>query len=218
MKIKIKNILIAVSVKSSIDGVLPVLKEYGVRIWATEGTANYIKSKGYKATSIVSGFDFDGRVKSLDKNVFVRILADRSNKKHLDELRKLASYSSSEAKRSREVSLAGSSRPFNKIQGKQARTINTSDWEPFDAVVVELYKLDETNFPESMDIGGMTLIRAAIKNFSNIALAFDEESIKKLTEHLKINTGSTQSAFRTEQVKKASRFVAQRCNLEAEMF
>jgi len=205
MKIKIKNILIAVSVKSSIDGVLPVLKEYGVRIWATEGTANYIKSKGYKATSIVSGFDFDGRVKSLDKLILARVLSDKSKSKHLEELKKLSSVILSETK--------------NLKKGDPSPSVqDDASAEPFDAVVVELYQLDEKNFPESMDIGGVTLIRAAIKNFSNIALAFDEESIKKLTEHLKINTGSTQSAFRTEQVKKASRFVAQRCNLEAEMF
>src|SRR3989344_5975018 len=205
MKIKIKNVLIAVSVKSSIDGVLPVLKEYGVRIWATEGTAKYIKSKGYKATSIVSGFDFDGRVKSLDKLILARVLSDKSKSKHLEELKKLSSVILSETK--------------NLKKGDPSPSVqDDASAEPFDAVVVELYQLDEKNFPESMDIGGVTLIRAAIKNFSNIALAFDEESIKKLTEHLKINTGSTQSAFRTEQVKKASRFVAQRCNLEAEMF
>src|SRR3989344_769464 len=126
MKIKIKNVLIAVSVKSSIDGVLPVLKEYGVRIWATEGTAKYIKSKGYKATSIVSGFDFDGRVKSLDKLILARVLSDKSKSKHLEELKRLARENT----------------PGVKSGSYPEYTQGVNSWQPFDAVVVELYKLD----------------------------------------------------------------------------
>ena len=194
MKIKIKNVLIAVSVKSSIDGVLPVLKEYGVRIWATEGTAKNINSKGTKATSIVSGFDFDGRVKSLDKLILARVLADKTKESHLEELKKL--------------SVSSPSHP----------ELDSGSAEPFDAVVVELYKLDEKNFPESMDIGGMTLIRAAIKNYHNVALAFDAVSIKDLASVLSKNGGSTTLSFRKEQAKKASRFIARRCKLEAEFF
>ena len=180
MKIKLKNILIAVSNKSSIDGLLPVLNDHQVKIWATEGTAKHINGKGYEATSIVSGFDFDGRVKSLDRTILAQVLADSAKQNHLDELARMGV-------------------------------------EPFDAVVVELYHLDKKNFPESMDIGGTTLIRAAIKNFLNIALAFDEERIKGLTEHLKANSGSVLLAFRKPQAKKAARFIEQRSKQEADL-
>jgi len=178
-KIKIKNALIAVSEKSSIDRLLPVLKDLKVKIWATEGTAKYIKSKGFDAQSIVSGFDFDGRVKSLDRQILAQVLTDQTKKSHLDELKK---------------------------------------WnvEPFDAVIVELYKLDQTNFPESMDIGGVTLIRATIKNFENVAVAFDEESIAKLVGEIS-ERGEISSEFRKQQAKKASHFIAQRCKLEADL-
>lgn len=179
--IKIKNILIAVSNKQAIDGLLPVLKEGSVKIWATEGTAKYIREKGFEAESIVSGFDFDGRVKSLDRKILSQVLADKSKQAHLEELSKM-------------------------------------EVEPFDAVVVELYKLEEANFPESMDIGGVTLIRAAIKNFENVALAFDEESIIELTEELKTKQGETLLAFRKALAKKAMKFIAERCKLEADLF
>ncbi len=180
-KIKVKNILIAVSNKSSIDVLLPVLKDNGVKIWATEGTAKYIREKGFEAESIVFGFDFDGRVKSLDRTILAQVLADKSKEVHLAELSKMGA-------------------------------------EPFDAVALELYKLDEKNFPESMDIGGVTLIRAAIKNWHNVALAFDGGSTKGLTEHLKANSGSVLLQFRRQQAKKAARFIEQRSKQEADLF
>lgn len=195
-QIKIKNILIAVSNKSAIDELLPLLSENGAKIFATEGTAKYIREKGFEAESIVSGFDFDGRVKSLDKFILSRVLADRNKPKHLEELSKLGAE-----------------------QG-ETLTVTRSHLvsDPFDAVVVELYKLDESNFPESMDIGGVTLIRAAIKNFENVALAYDEASIKELTDELKTQQGSTLLSFRKQQAKKAVNFISERCKLEADLF
>lgn len=194
--IKVKNILIAVSNKSVIDGLLPILEQNGAKIWATEGTAKYIREKGLEAQSIVSGFDFDGRVKTLDRLILARVLADRSKPKHLEELNKLGAGQGPALLQSRPVLVS----------------------EPFDAVVVELYKLDGTNFPETMDIGGVTLIRAAIKNFENVALAYDEESIKELTDELNAQQGSALLSFRKEQAKKATKFIAERTKQESELF
>ncbi|MBI4037843.1 hypothetical protein HY382_02250, partial [Candidatus Curtissbacteria bacterium] len=191
---KINNILVSVSNKPSIDVLLPILKENQVKIWATEGTAKYIREEGMEAQSIVSGFDFDGLVKSLDKLILARILADKYKPKHLSELKKLASTSSCHPEL---------------VSGSAA---------PFSAVVVELYKLDQKNFPESMDVGGVTLIRAAIKNFENVALAYDRASIKDLTDHLISNQGSTLLRFRKGQAKKAIKFISERCKLEADLF
>src|SRR3989344_2757290 len=125
-QIELKNILIAVSNKPSIDALLPVLVENGVKIWATEGTAKYIKDKGFEAESIVSGFDFDGRVKSLDKLILARVLADKSKPKHLEELKRLARENT----------------PGVKSGSYPEYTQGVNSWQPFDAVVVELYKLD----------------------------------------------------------------------------
>lgn len=201
--IKVNNILIAVSNKPAIDSLIWILKENNVKIWATEGTAKYVKVKGYSAQSIVSGFDFDGRVKSLDKLILARVLADRSKDIHLAELKKL--------------SKSPDNTPGEKSGSHPEYTPGVNLGEPFDAVVVELYKLDKENFPESMDIGGVTLVRASIKNFENVALAFDETSIFMLTEELKAQQGSTLLSFRKKQAKKAADFISERCKLEAEL-
>lgn len=179
-EIKVENIFAAVSDKSVLDSLLEALDPKTVRFWGTEGTVLYLKSKGFDAQSVVSGFDFDGRVKSLDKKVFAAILADRSKQTHLDELKKLGV-------------------------------------EPIDAVIVDLYPLDKNNFPESMDIGGQALIRAAIKNYKNVAVAFDVSSLASLVDELIKNSGSTTLSFRKTQAQNAAKFIAERCRLEASL-
>jgi len=205
--IRIKNIFAAVFEKKVLDPLLAVLDPKEVKFWGTEGSVKYLKSKGFDAQSVVSGFDFDGRLKTIDKKVFAAVLADRSNKRHLEELIKLAKYSSSDPSPSGE----GESR-----SSRQARTIN--NFEPIDLVVVDLYKPDSGNFPESMDIGGQAIIRAAIKNYKYEALAFDAESILDLVEELKAKQGRISIAFRKAQAKKAAKFIAERTKLEAELF
>ncbi len=180
-KIEVKNIFAAVFEKSSLDGLLEMLEKNEVKFWGTEGTANYVKAKGFSGESVVRGFDYDGRVKTLDRANFVRILADTLNQSHVDELAK-------------------------------------DGLEPINLVVVDLYAPDPAIFPESMDVGGQSLIRAAIKNYKSVALAFDEASIGDLISELKLNNGSTTLEFRKKQAKKAAKFIAERTKLEAEMF
>src|SRR3989344_7040386 len=177
--IKVKNVLIAVSNKETIDKLLPLIKSD--KIWATEGTAKYIKLKIETVKPVALGFDFNGRLKTISRELFARILADRGQALHMAELEKM-------------------------------------NVEPFDLVVVDLYKPDSGNFPESMDIGGQALIRAAIKKYKNVALAFDAESIKELAEELKSKRGWSSFAFRKAQAKKAAKFIAQRTKLEADLF
>ena len=196
-KIIVTNIFAAVSDKSVLDPLLGVLDSTSARFWGTEGTVQHLQQKGFSAKSVVAGFDFDGRVKSLDKLTFARILADRTNRKHLNELERLSHVILSKSEESQ--------RSFSEPQ---------DDSEPFDLVVVDLYPLDEKNFPESMDIGGQALIRAAIKNYKNVALAFDKESIGDLVSEIRKNNGSISLQFRKSQAKKSARFISKRCNLE----
>ena len=178
-QIKVKNILIAVSNKETIDKLLPLVKSN--QIWATEGTAKYIKLKVETVSPVALGFDFSGRLKTISRELFARILADRGQATHMAELEKMGV-------------------------------------EPIDLVVVDLYKPDSQNFPESMDIGGQALIRAAIKNYKNVALAFDAGSILELVEELKSKRGETSLAFRKAQAKKAAKFIAERTKLEEDLF
>src|SRR3989344_917207 len=138
-KVIVKTVFAAVFDKKVLDDLVPIFRNNKVSVLGTEGTTKYLKSKGVSAKSVVSGFDFDGKVKTLQKEVFARILADRTNLKHLKELKKL-------------------------------------NLVPFDLVIVDLYAPDPKNFPETMDIGGQALIRAAIKNFETVAVAFDPKS------------------------------------------
>jgi phosphoribosylaminoimidazolecarboxamide formyltransferase/IMP cyclohydrolase len=177
----VRNIFAAVFDKSVLDPLLKTLNPKSTRFWGTEGTIRYVKVKGYSGKSVVTGFDFDGRVKSLDRRNFVKILADRLKNSHLAELKKL------------------------KI-------------EPYDLVIVDLYAPKKEGFPESMDIGGQALVRAAIKNYQNVALAFDKKSIKDVTSELIKNNGSTTGSFRKKQAAAASRFIAQRTKLESKLF
>lgn len=203
-KIKLKNIFAAVSNKSILDPLLKVFDRKSVRFWGTEGTVKYLKSKGFSAQSVVGGFDFDGRIKTLQKEVFVRILADRTNKKHLQELKHLSENTPG----------VGSSRRFT-LKGSDFPGVR--GWEPFDLVVVDLYPPNKSIFPESMDIGGQALIRSAIKNYKNVAVAFDQKSIFDLISELRKNSGSTDLAFRKKQASGALKFIAERCEMEADL-
>ena len=180
-KIPVKNIFAAVYEKASLDPILQVLSRGRVKFWGTEGTVKYLKSKGFDAKSVFGGFDFDGRVKSLDRENFARLLADRSKASHLKELKRL-------------------------------------NLEPYELVIIDLYVPDPKIFPESMDIGGMSLIRAAIKNYQNVALAFDRMSIFDLTSELRRSENATLLKFRKQQAKLALKFVTERCDLEANYF
>ena len=177
--IKVKNILIAVSDKKVVDKLLPLVEKN--KIWATEGTAKYIKLKIESVHPVALGFDFGGRLKTLSRELFARILTDRGQASHMAELERLGV-------------------------------------EPFVLVEVDLYKPDKNNFPESMDIGGQALIRAAIKNYRSVAVAFDAESIKALVEELKSNRGEISLDFRKTQAKKAAKFIADRARDESELY
>ena len=180
-KIKVKNIFAAVFDKKLLDPLLPILRNYKIKVLATAGTAKYLKSKNVIAKAAFSGFDFDGRVKSLDRKVFAAILANKSKWQHLKELKK------------------------NNILS-------------IDAVVVGLYKPTKKEFAESMDIGGQALMRAACKNYQNVAVAYDAKSIRSLVWELTVNKATTDVSFRKKQAAGALKFIAQRAGLEVRLF
>jgi AICAR transformylase/IMP cyclohydrolase PurH len=141
-------------------------------------------------------------------------LVDRTNSKHLRELNREFRHSGESFELSQDKlrdSRIG-------IKGKDSGQARMTDGEPFDAVIVDLYAPNVKIFPESMDIGGMSLIRAAIKNYKNVAVAFDEKSIKDLADEIESNKGATTLAFRLKQAKKAAKFIASRTRLEAKLF
>ncbi len=140
-----KKILISVFYKEPLLPLLEVLKKHNVEIYATGGTKKFIESYGLKVKSIesVTGYPsiLGGRVKTLHPKVFGGIL-------RRDE------------------------------EEKDKEDIKTYNIPNFDLIIVELYPFEEAikngdieaNIIEKIDIGGVSLIRAAAKNYKNITV------------------------------------------------
>ena len=175
---KIKRAIISVSDKSNLKIILPVLKKFNIEIISSGGTFKKIKSMNYNCYELsnYTGFDeiLDGRVKTLHPKIYAGILNVRKNKRHAKDLKK-----------------------------KGIGNI--------DLVIVDLYpfekKLDlKTKFQkliEYIDIGGFTLVRAAAKNFQDVAIVSNITDYTSLIKELKINKGSTSIKFREHMSAKA---------------
>ena len=163
--IKIKRALISVSDKTGIVELAKELKKYGVEIISTGGTAKKLRSVGMKVKDIakITGFPelLDGRVKTLHPKIFAGLLACRDKTKHLQQLKK------------QNIGL-------------------------IDLVVVNLYPFAETlkkkgvkeeEIIENIDIGGPSLLRAAAKNFQDVAIITSPVQYREIIGELKANNG-----------------------------
>ena len=94
----IKTALISVSDKEGIAEFAKQLSKLGIKIISTGNTAKLLKQNKIKVTlvSAITRFPemLDGRLKSVHPNIFAGILADKKNKKHMQELEKLSDGSS----------------------------------------------------------------------------------------------------------------------------
>ncbi len=163
---KIKNALISVYYKNGLEEVLEKLKEHGIQIFSTGGTYKFIKEKGFDAHTIESVTSYPsilgGRVKTLHPKVFGGILARRED---LGDQRQVEEY---------QIPL-------------------------FDLVIVDLYPFeetikntsDETEIVEKIDIGGISLIRAAAKNFKDVLVVPSSSMYGELIELLDRDRGTT---------------------------
>lgn len=160
-----KRALISVSDKSGVVEFCKGLHECGFEIISTGGTAKALKNAGLEVIGIsdITGFPecLDGRVKTLHPNVHAGLLAMRSNPEHMAQLEEL--------------------------------NINT-----IDIVCVNLYPFKATlakgaDFAEcieNIDIGGPTMIRAAAKNYQDVAVIVDPKDYDRVINELK-NGGVT---------------------------
>ncbi|NCA84700.1 MAG: bifunctional phosphoribosylaminoimidazolecarboxamide formyltransferase/IMP cyclohydrolase [Clostridia bacterium] len=168
---KVKTALISVFDKSGIDGLLGDLQSYGVTIYSTGGTWQYLRSLGIEAIAVEDFTTFPsilgGRVKTLHPLVFGGILARRDEAGDREEMRQ---YNIPE----------------------------------IDMVVVDLYPFEQTlattdeeqAIIEKIDIGGISLIRAAAKNFADVLVVASAELYEKTREILAQNNGATTRADR----------------------
>ena len=164
---KIKNVLVSVFNKDGLLSVIKKLDKHGVNIYSTGGTEQYIKNNNIKVTKVEDLTSYPsilgGRVKTLHPKIFGGILARRDVEEHKDELTKYVI-------------------------------------PEFDLVIVDLYPFEKTvqipnvtedEIIEKIDIGGISLIRAAAKNFKDVLVVSEISQYDQLLDIIKEDCSSS---------------------------
>lgn len=173
-----KNALISVFDKEGLEPIVRQLDKCGIAIYSTGGTQSFIEKLGIKVVPVENITSFPsilgGRVKTLHPRVFGGILGRRDLATDLAELDKY-------------------------------------EIPPFDFVVVDLYPFEKTvaeghpenEIIEKIDIGGISLIRAAAKNYQHVTVIPSKKEYEKLLEILKSKNAETTIEVRKELAKRA---------------
>lgn len=163
---KLTSALISVYHKEGLDRIVQLLIKKGVKIYSTGGTLKYLESLGAGPQSIESLTSYPsilgGRVKTLHPKVFGGILGRRNNGNDMSEF---AEY------------------------GIPAIDLVIVDLYPFEETLRQTD--DEQEIIEKIDIGGISLIRAAAKNFADVMIvpsSTDYEALAELLEEKDCHT------------------------------
>lgn len=160
MNKKIESALISVFNKDGLDEIVKTLHKHGVKIISTGGTADFIRKLDVPVILVetITNFPsiFGGRVKTLEPHIFGGILNRRDNAE----------------------------------DQKEKKDHNIQD---IDLVIVDLYPFEETlasgaseeDIIEKIDIGGVSLIRAAAKNFKDVVVIPSKHQYAELLDILK---------------------------------
>lgn len=163
---KIKSALISVYHKDGLDDIVKSLHALDVKMFSTGGTQTFIESLGIPVTPVesITGYPsiLGGRVKTLHPKVFGGILARRENESDLQQLQEF-------------------------------------EIPEFDLVIVDLYPFEATvasgageqDIIEKIDIGGISLIRAAAKNFKDVIIVASQSQYALLYQLLNEKHGSS---------------------------
>lgn len=178
MNFSVKSALISVFNKDGLEPVLQSLNQLNVQFYSTGGTQKFIEDLGYSCTSIesVTGYPsiLDGRVKTLHPKVFGGILAIKDNADHI-------------------------------AQSQQY------ELPSFDLVMVDLYPFAETvaaggteeEIIEKIDIGGVSLIRAAAKNHAHCGIISHKSQYEQLVQSLNTHGAEIPFEIRKNWAKEA---------------
>ena len=180
----IKSALISVYYKDGLDVLIHTLAKNNVTFYSTGGTQTFIEGLGYKVIPVEELTSYPsilgGRVKTLHPKVFGGILARRENQEDVEQLKQY-------------------------------------EIPEIDLVVVDLYPFEETvkqytslftgeitsEIIEKIDIGGISLIRAAAKNFSDTVIVSQKNQYADLAQTLETNNGATSLSFRQNYAMQA---------------
>jgi phosphoribosylaminoimidazolecarboxamide formyltransferase/IMP cyclohydrolase len=142
---KIQSALISVYYKDGLAPIVELLHKNGVKLYSTGGTQTFIEEMGIPVTAVedLTSYPsiFGGRVKTLHPKVFGGILYRRDNESDVE-------------------------------------TAAQFEIPSIDLVIVDLYPFEETvasgasedDIIEKIDIGGISLIRGAAKNFNDVLI------------------------------------------------
>ena len=157
---QITKALISVFDKDGILDIATLLRQGGAEILSTGGTAAFLQENGFEVTKVEDLTHYPsilgGRVKTLHPAVFGGILGRRDNPSDMEEFK-------------------------------------TWNIGPIDLVVVDLYPFEETvakgasrqEIIEKIDIGGISLIRAAAKNHNDVAIVPSKDQYGYLLDILR---------------------------------
>ncbi|MBM4386876.1 MAG: bifunctional phosphoribosylaminoimidazolecarboxamide formyltransferase/IMP cyclohydrolase, partial [Deltaproteobacteria bacterium] len=181
---KIKRALISVSDKTGIDGFAKGLADLGVEIVSTGGTAKYLREKGVavKDVSEVTHFPemMGGRLKTIHPVILGGILARRDEPSDMQSIE--------EHGLCRIDLVAVNLYPFEKTVARAGVT--------FEEAI------------ENIDIGGPTMVRAAAKNFHDVAVVVNPEDYDGILKEL-AGTGDLSFETRKTLMIKAFRHTSQ---------
>jgi len=166
MNKKISSALISVFNKEGLHEIIQLLHKHNVKIISTGGTAEFVRKLKIPVTEVetITNYPslFGGRVKTLQPQIFGGILNRRDNKEDQKEK-------------------------------KQYKI------EDIDLIIVDLYPFAESlatggseeEIIEKIDIGGVSLIRAAAKNFKDVVVIPSKNQYKELADILNKGNSTT---------------------------
>jgi phosphoribosylaminoimidazolecarboxamide formyltransferase / IMP cyclohydrolase len=170
---KIKSALISVFSKDGLEPIVRLLHEQNVTLYSTGGTESFIKNLDIPVIPVENVTEYPsilgGRVKTLHPKIFGGILNRQDNSQDIEQMQ-------------------------------------TYNIPQIDLVVVDLYPFEKTvalgdteeNIIEKIDIGGISLIRAAAKNFRDTVIVASVNQYQKLFDILTNQNGETTLANRKD--------------------
>jgi phosphoribosylaminoimidazolecarboxamide formyltransferase/IMP cyclohydrolase len=181
---KIRRVLLSVTDKTALLDFARDLTNMGAELISTGGTARLLResSIAVKDVSEVTGFPemLDGRVKTMHPKIAGGILAMRANPQHM-------------------------------------RAIEKHGIAPIDMVVVNLYRFEDVaaktgarieDLIENIDIGGPTMIRAAAKNYQDVAVVVSPADYAAIVAEMRSTDGVLSSNTKWRLARKAFRTTA----------
>lgn len=174
----VKSALISVFDKKGLAPIVQKLNDLGIKIYSTGGTEKFIKDLGIEVTAVEDLTSYPsilgGRVKTLHPKVFGGILNRQENASDVAEMKEY------------------------KIP-------------QIDIVIVDLYPFEKTvasgaseeDIVEKIDIGGISLIRAAAKNFKDVLCVASVEYYSEFLNLISENGGKTSLEDRKKFAAKA---------------